>query len=201
MKKRIILFDIDRTIFDTDKLLRLQSENISKVVNAERFKEFWDSTLSGEKHITSEERLNLICSKFNIKNSKLLSNIFFGKEYKYIYSDSVYLETRVVFDKLKSKYRLGIYSEGTAKFQNHKFRSLGLDRYFDNDLIFIVDAKDTKEVLNKIPKDAIIVDDKETICGFLTKNDIRAIWLNRKDNRKSDKFETIYSLFDLLDVL
>ena len=96
---------------------------------------------------------------------------------------------------------MGIYSEGTAKFQNHKFRSLGLDRYFDNDLIFIVDAKDTKEVLNKIPKDAIIVDDKETICGFLTKNDIRAIWLNRKDNRKSDKFETIYSLFDLLDVL
>ena len=68
MKKRIILFDIDRTIFDTDKLLRLQSENISKVVNAERFKEFWDSTLSGEKHITSEERLNYYRIFFLEKN-------------------------------------------------------------------------------------------------------------------------------------
>lgn len=63
-KKGIILFDIDRTIFDTDKLLRLQFENISKIIdklNVKNFKEFWDSTLFGEKHITSEERLNLIC--------------------------------------------------------------------------------------------------------------------------------------------
>ncbi|KKP39430.1 MAG: hypothetical protein UR29_C0007G0081 [Candidatus Woesebacteria bacterium GW2011_GWC2_33_12] len=119
----------------------------------------------------------------------------------HIYNVNVYKETLEVLEKLKDKYRLGIYSEGTKKFQNHKFKSLGLNKYFDKDLIFIVDAKDTKEVLEKIPKDAIIVDDKETICEFLTKNEIRAIWLNRKDNRKSDKCETIYSLFELPVIL
>lgn len=196
MKNKIILFDIDRTIFDTDKLLKLQRENISKVINSrniEDFKKFWNSTLSGERHVTSEERLNLICSKFNIRDPKLLSNIYFGKEYKYIYSDSVYPETRIVFDKLKDEFIFGIYSEGTKKYQNHKFKSMGISNYFEPSLIFIVDAKDNKETLEKLPKESIIVDDKEIICEFLNKDGFRAIWLNRKDNKKSEIFETIHS--------
>ena len=108
--------------------------------------------------------------------------MFFMLQNTHIYNVNVYKETLEVLEKLKDKYRLGIYSEGTKKFQNHKFKSLGLNKYFDKDLIFIVD-------------------DKETICEFLTKNEIRAIWLNRKDNRKSDKCETIYSLFELPVIL
>lgn len=204
MVKKIILFDIDRTIFDTDKLLNLQYENISKIVNTHNvgdLKKFWESTLSGARHVTSEERIKLICSKFNIKNPKPLSDVYYDKEYTYIYSDSVYPETHAVLDKLKDSFIFGIYSEGTKKYQNHKFKNMGIVQYFDPNLVFIVDAKNTPEVVKKLPKDAVVVDDKESICEFLTKNGIKAIWLNKKDDRVSKNFETIHNLLELPSTL
>ncbi|HTK03218.1 MAG TPA: HAD family hydrolase [Alphaproteobacteria bacterium] len=204
MDKKVLLFDIDRTIFDTDKLLELQYESFAKIINTpdiEDFHKFWDNTLSGERHITSEERLNLICSEFKIQDFDLLSNVYYGNEYKYIYEESVFPQTKIVLNKLTEKFRLGIFSEGTEKYQNHKFKSLNLHDYFDKDLVFIFDAKDTQEALVKIPHGAIIVDDKERICQFLTENKIRAIWLNKNDDRNSSNFKTIHSLLELPGIL
>lgn len=115
----------------------------------------------------------------------------------HIYKENVFTETFEILEKLRNRFKFGIFSEGTTKFQNHKFKSMNLERYFDKNLIFIVDAKDTKEAINKIPKSAIIVDDKEHICGFLTKNKRKAIWLNKTDNRVNPNFETIHGLLDL----
>jgi len=78
---------------------------------------------------------------------------------------------------------------------------MNLDKYFNKDLIFIVNEKDTKEAVGKIPKNSIIVDDKESICDFLIENNINCIWLNRKDKRKSDKHKTIFSLLKLPAIL
>jgi hypothetical protein len=78
---------------------------------------------------------------------------------------------------------------------------MNLNEYFDKDLIFILDAKDNKEAVNKIPKGAIVVDDKERICEFLTEHRIKAIWLNKKDGRVSPNFQTIHNLVELPDYL
>lgn len=110
-------------------------------------------------------------------------------------------ETFDVFEKLKGSYRLGIYSEGTKKFQNYKFDALEIIHLLDDDLIFIVDLKTNPEAVSKIPKNSIVVDDKESVCDCLTNSGVKAIWLNKKDNQVSSKFQTIHSLTDLTKIL
>lgn len=145
--------------------------------------------------------MKLLCKKLNLSNFNSLLNIYYGDEYKYIYKNSIFKETEPILESLKTRFNLGIYSEGTDKFQNHKFQKMGISKYFDPNLIFIVSAKDTPEVVSKLPRGAIVVDDKEKICEFLTKNNIKAIWLNKIDDRESDRFKTIHNLSDLPDYL
>lgn len=61
----------------------------------------------------------------------------------------------------------------------------------------MADAKDTREVLKRIPKFAIIIDDKESICEYLNQNNIKTIWLNKTNGHVNLNFETIHSLLDL----
>lgn len=55
-----------------------------------------------------------------------------------IYRENVFPETLEILRKLKSRFKFGIFSEGTAKFQNHKFESMKLDKYFDKELIIVL---------------------------------------------------------------
>lgn len=207
MVRTPLLFDIDRTIFDTDRMSKTFNELTLKVLNTKsisflnKVKEKYLTTLKRDREFIPEDYFSLVCSECKFNNIKRLLDIFYAPKYAYIYKENVFKEAIKVFKILKDKYKLGIYSEGTARFQNHKFDSLGLNKYFDRDLIFIVDAKDNKETLERLPKESIIVDDKEIICEFLIKNSFRAIWLNRKDDRKLKKFETIYSLLELPAIL
>lgn len=157
--------------------------------------------MKNDREYDPEIILKLIAQEFKFSHIQKLLDVYFGKEYEHLYSGSVYPETFEIIEKLKDKFTFGIYSEGTSKFQNHKFRSMGISKYFEESLIFIVGAKDTSDVVSKLPKEAIIVDDKERICEFLTKNGIKAIWLNKSDGRESKKFTTIHKLLDLKEIL
>lgn len=205
--KKILLFDIDKTIFDTDKLSNSFNQNIAKVLGTtdinriNAIKEKYRKTLSNPREYVPEVSLKLIADDFRFKDVNKLIEIYSGKNYEYLYSDAVYPESFEVLEKLKEQYRLGIYSEGTGVFQNHKFQSMGIQKYFDKELIFIVDAKDNQKTLAKIPKGAIIVDDKERICEYLTQNGIKAIWLNRKNEKVNKKFITIHNLIELSGVV
>lgn len=207
MKKGIILFDIDKTIFNTESMSKEIDRKIIELLHHPdhklilEAKSQYKNTLTNERYFVPEDYIKILCKKINFNNKKSLEDIFYAKKYAYIYKENVYEETFEIIDKLKNSYQLGIFSEGTSRFQNNKFYSMNLDKFFNKDLIFIVNEKDTKEAIDKIPKNAIVVDDKETICQFLTDNGIRAIWLNRKDNRKSDSFKTIHSLLELLSIL
>lgn len=205
MSKRILLFDIDRTIFDTQKWIDITEKEIIKTLNFDINRKdisinFYLKSLVNDRKFNPEKYSEFLNKKFNIKMEVAL-NIVYGQSYGKFYSGSIYPETFEVIEKLKDKFTLGIYSEGTDKFQNHKFRSMGISKYFDKDLIFIVSAKDTLEVVSKLPKEAIVVDDKERICEFLTENNIKAIWLNKLDDRKSERFATIHNLLDLPNIL
>lgn len=204
--KQILLFDIDRTIFDTDKQNKLLKENILKVANSKAFKKLDKIYSKYKKSITRkgdyidyrpEDLSKFISKSFEIVSSLKIQDVYYAKKYNFIYKDSIYKDFLKILPDLYIEFVLGIYSEGYTKFQNHKFKSMGISKYFDPNLIFIVPAKDTPEVLSKIPKEAIIVDDKERICELLTQNGIKAIWLNKNNERKSEKFTTIHKLTDL----
>jgi FMN phosphatase YigB (HAD superfamily) len=205
--KQILLFDIDRTLLDTEKMSDWRNEVVLKILNTEDLdkiksvKADYRTTLKNERDYIPDEYLKTLNTELRFKDLKKLLSAYYGKEFDYIYEESVFSEVKTVLGQLNGKFRLGIFSEGTHKFQNHKFRAMNLNEYFDDDLIFINDAKDTPEVVSKIPKGAIVVDDKENICDFLFANRVKCIWLNKKDDRINDKYPTIHNLLELPKIL
>lgn len=201
--KGILLFDIDRTILDTTRLSGLFESGLEKVIKnvsseeVKKAKNDYSSSLSDKIEFDPDNLAEFLCKKFHSDDKDKILELYYGPENKNWYKDSVFPESYQVFEKLKNKYRLGVYSEGTKRFQNYKFNSMGISDLLDKNLIFIFDHKTNSEALSKIPKEAIIVDDKESVCEYLTDNGFRAIWLNKKDDRKSDKFKTIHQLIEL----
>lgn len=200
-KKGIVLFDIDRTIFDSEKLVSKINQRMGKLlgdINEELFlsiKEKYMNSLKFDREYDPENYIDVICSELNFKKPELLKSIYYGTEN--IYEDCAFPDAYKIFEELKPSYKLGIFSEGTTRFQNHKFISSGLKKYFEPELVFIFDNKSLPESLNIIPKDPIIVDDKESVCEYLIKANIKAIWLNKKDDRISNNFQTIHNLLEL----
>jgi FMN phosphatase YigB (HAD superfamily) len=207
MSKKIILFDIDRTIFDTDKPSMTRNEVILNILNnppRDEFnsvKEEYKSTLKNEREYIPEDYIKMLCKKYNFKNVNALLDTYYGEKYNILYKNSVYPEFFSVVEKLKNEYRIGIFSEGYKRFRENRLKAMEIDRHLDDELIFMFDEKDTNEAVSNIPSSAIIVDDKERICDFLFEKNIDCIWLNRKDERRSDKYRTIHTLLELLDIL
>lgn len=205
MEKQIVLFDIDKTIFDTNKLkTELQSKmlEIIKPTNLQILNDLlasYTKTLKNSSEFEPEDYIRFVAENLKLKNHKNLLDVFYGKEN--IYKDCLFPGVRLVFNKLKDRYKLGIFSEGTLKFQNHKFKSLEINKYLDKNLIYIFKEKTNKEALVKIPKHCVVVDDKKSVVEFLTKNNIRAIWLNRISSNVHGKFETVFSLKDVAAAL
>lgn len=203
MKRRIVLFDIDRTIFDTDRMSRIFDKEMLKIlktsnlVKFEKAKKTYKQMLQFDRDFRVEEYVRVISKAFDFTNQEKLTEVFFGSKFAHIYRDSVYPETYKILDELKVVYRLGIFSEGELKFQNHKFESMGLGKYFDRDLVFIVPAKDNKETLEKIPKGSIVVDDKRRICEFLAENGVKSVWLNKRMESEVTEFPVVHNLLEL----
>lgn len=203
-KKGIFLFDIDKTLFDTPKFIEVTSEKLAKLLEVDLsdislLDKEYTSTLKHNIDFDPETFADFLCRRFGFKNKKLIEDIYYTE--KSYYERNVFSDVKEVLNKLIVGFNLGIFSEGTKRFQNHKFRSLGLNDYFGKDIIFIQDAKDTEEIVKELPVGAVIVDDKEDICEFVTKHGFHAIWLNKKDNKVSDKFQTIHHLTELPSML
>lgn len=207
MKKPVILFDLDRTVFDTSKMSKTFDQLMLKILGNPEIEEFkkvksdYKATLKRDREFVPEDYVKALSEKFDPLKYQELLDVIFSEKYVSIYKESVFPETIELFEKLKDNHTLGLYSEGTLHFQIHKFESTGLGKYLDKNLIFIVEAKDEPDVIGNLPKDCVIVDDKEIICKYLTENGTKSVWLNNKNGRKSDKFMTIYKLLELPDVL
>lgn len=205
--KKVILLDIDRTIFDTSKLTESLISGISEIigdVGLKKLREAKDNfiaSLSADREFDPEKFTKFLCDKFNFERQDLLLDVFYSERNRHWYKDFVFPETFIVLKRLTNKYRLGVFSEGTKKFQNYKYNSMGISGLLDKELIFILGYKTNLEALAKIPSDSVVVDDKESVCEYLSNNGIKTIWLNKKDDRISDKFQTIHNLLELPDKL
>ncbi len=206
MKKGVLLFDIDRTIFDTDKMSAFLSEKLGDILGRQniteinRIKQDYIGSLERDREFTPDEFCRRLAKKFGVLDRGLLK-VFYGSEFNYIYQECVFSEFFELYKELENKFNFGVYSEGTLKFQMHKFKSMQIGKYLKKDLIFVLPVKDNAKTLKLVPKEAVIVDDKEIVCEVLNKNGFHAIWLNKKDGRESVKFDTIHSLLELPDKL
>ena len=199
---KIILFDIDRTMFDTDKFYAWFKQGLLSVLGEKKGKELKKAMLTYQnsrkrnKGFDPEDFLKHVIKETGFKKNEALINVFYGKDP--IYEKCLYPETVSVLQVMSKDYELGVYSEGIKRFQNHKFKSLHTSKYFNKDYIFIFQEKDSPTSINKLPIKSIIIDDKRVVVDHLNKKGFKVVWINRKSKEKHPTVPTIYNLKELL---
>lgn len=143
----IILFDIDRTLVDTDKFKKKAHRTILPSllgISPEDLQVLHDSYLG-----SIEASIYFSPRKFT---SFLQDELNFGEEIrkevldtwvssKNIWRSCVYPEVSEALESLKVEHFLGIFSEGNFEYQNAKLSCAGLLHYFEPRLIFIFPDK------------------------------------------------------------
>jgi FMN phosphatase YigB (HAD superfamily) len=124
---------------------------------------------------------------FTISESSLI-DIFLENEQ--IYKKSLYKDTEefLIFLSKKKDTKIGIYSEGVISFQENKIVKSGMFKYFDPSLIYIFKRKMEKGVLDTIPKDSLIIDNKQHIVDELNKFGFNAKLIDRPRQTLFDVF-------------
>lgn len=217
MKTKAILFDLDDTLSDSKKYIRLaHSENANKYIvgikNDKQKQEIIDDLvwLSTKKEIKKlKDRIKYIEDKYNVKITKPIFYRYFWnryiKKYYCLYGDAIY-----TLNELKKRgYLIGLISNSGYEVQYKKLEITGIKKYFD--VISISDElklyKPDKEIflytlrkLNIKSSEAIYVGDNYDvdIKGAINAN-IKPIWfLGNKNNNENIK--CIENLNELLKI-
>lgn len=205
--KPIILFDIDRTLFDTDAFTREYREKFIKYldVSAEKLEKILAKYQQGLPHHTDyvpDEFIKHLINSLNLsKQQKIydkLHNLFFEQEN---FSKSKYPEVASVLASLKDHYTLGIVSAGQPAYQKIKLAKLALTDYFDPKLIYILHRKTEPASLALLPENATIVDDDPTVIDVICSQKEKTfypVWINRKSIAVHPRCRTIHSLSELV---
>lgn len=203
MDKKIILFDFDKTISDTNgfvekfcfELNRLFS--IPKQITLVTFEEY-KSKLEFSTDFRPEDFSQDVSKKTGIDLKLIEECIFNPKNFP------VFEEVRHVLTELSIKNRLGIFSEGFDDWQKKKIKLSGLWDFFDPDLIIIERRKLSPESINKIPTGAVVIDDKRIVIENLanTRPDLYLVWINRLNGERIEapQIRTIKNLDELLTI-
>jgi FMN phosphatase YigB (HAD superfamily) len=183
----IILFDIDNTLIDTNTLKKYFAQHIIKLCNINLssyhdFEKSYIQKIKGSNNIDIYHYIKNIEKRFNC-SSKELEKLFIKNEK--IYHSVVYNEVEELLTKLKMRHTLGIYSEGNYNFQITKLRNSDLLGYFSKDYIYIFNNKLDKESVSKLPRQAVIVDDKKDVIDQLHRLHFQTIHLTDHRNYKS----------------
>ncbi|KKR11285.1 MAG: hypothetical protein UT39_C0009G0045 [Candidatus Woesebacteria bacterium GW2011_GWA1_39_21] len=198
--KKIILFDIDRTLIDTDYLAQetfkaIRHKIIGSTSQILEVRENYMKSLKSTTDFKPENYCKELSRRFG-SDYKTLTNTYyksFDKGNNLLYHDTI-----PTLKRLKQKYLLGIFSEGYAKFQRHKLKYSGILPYFDEKYIFIKRRKTNTNSLKSFPKDCVIIDDRLDICEELAKNKLNVIWFNRLNQKMPETPKTIYKLTELV---
>lgn len=198
--KRIILFDIDLTLINTDEyrersLTALASYTHKSIGEVEIAREQYINSLQTTKDFHPKELAKWMSMALGNNMEKLLDQIW----NKDILSGLVYEEVEIALEMLSEENTLGIYSEGFDDFQKLKLEANGLTKYFNPKWVFITRKKLGDVKVNTLGK-VTIVDDNIKICEMLNDyKDVTILWLNRKTNKKSKDVRTIFSLKELVN--
>lgn len=193
---QLVLFDIDRTLFDTDKYLAEMDQVLMLKIGA-RHEEFNDAVKEYYKNIDSVIRfvpndyLTHLSDTFAVPQ-KSLEDIFWDKQryLKYRYPDVV-----PTLDTISRKYSVGIFSEGDEEFQLFKYRTLSITLFINENQIYIVPDKNDEDFLRTVPDDAIIIDDSLKNIEVLNQyENFKPIWINREDEAVHEEIPTIFEL-------
>lgn len=178
--QKIILFDIDRTLLDTDTFLSRLISTISSITHREYgdIKERINEYIQELDLIYYFDFLDLL-EKLNVSAAEYQSIINEYSTNSYIFPK--YPDVIPALHQASQKnYSIGIFSEGSPRYQQNKLKNLQIDVFIDKNLVFIGQSKRTDEFLSNIPEGSIIVDDNIDVIAMLNKHGKHTpIFLNR----------------------
>jgi len=205
--KPILLFDIDRTLFDTDSFSKSYKSKFIKFFNTtpdkfEKIRSKYHDSLAKNTDYVPEEYFKHLVNSFHRDKQRdtyeKLHNLFYETEN---FSKNLYPEIVSCLKELKNRYLLGIFSEGYPPYQKIKLSKTSIYDYFDLKYIFIARRKTESHFLSTLPEECTIVDNDQMVIDELFKQKsafLNLIWINRKNKDKHPLSRTIYSLKDLV---
>ena len=197
-----ILFDIDRTLFDTDKFVESTNKGLATLAKTTvqavcQKKDEYIHSLAHDFLFRTQEYATHLGAFFNLLPKDILHEFLDNPEH---YAHALYPDTLTTLQVLGKRSLLGIYSEGEISFQHNKLHKTGLIHHMHPQHIHIYERKLTDDVVKKLPKGVIIVDDKLTVVEGLTTYGVQAIWINRKTKEKHATIPTVFSLSEVVDL-
>lgn len=185
MKNKILLFDIDYTLFDTDIFRGTSLKEIALRCNLDgkRVREFYAEYRKGDQNpagINMKHFTEQIGKEFNLSPEFLFSIVMDTQK---LYLDSLYPDAVATLALLSKEYPLGIFSQGYREFQENKLRQCGIMPYFKKEYIFIFPDKTLSSVLNTLPENAVIIEDKLSVVQKINPPLI-AIQMDRSNTQK-----------------
>lgn len=206
MKGKIILFDIDGTLFDSSSFIKDFYENISAKFNLgsddiATIQKFSEENKKQNGYFLPGIFLDKIAHNFPSIDLGLLNKIFWNID---LFEENMYKDTSLVRDLSKVAV-IGIFSKGDSDFQKQKITFFG--DFLDNDNIYIFPDKLSKinEVLGQYNNFQVYLIDNENDVLTRAKDlfpDIYAILIDRKNDKKeTEKILKIKSLNDLKSII
>ncbi len=201
IRKKIVLFDIDGTLFDSrffGEKVRIQFSKTLKIDPAriEKVSSKYFENLESGTDFNPQTFIEFLEGKFSINNA-ILWKIFWGN--KENYKKALYPEVTKTLCQLAANNKLGIYSQGFRKFQLHKLSQSGILDFFQKEYIFISRRKLRPSLIKSMPESSVIVDNHPGVVEKLNfAKRFNIIWLNRISNEKIVSIQTIQKLDDLI---
>jgi FMN phosphatase YigB (HAD superfamily) len=199
--KPLILVDIDRTIFDTDKFHSLYTKMFLPVLQTslaefETSRQSYSAGLISPTDFLPANYLKHLASHFSAPYKKLHRIYYDSQNFK----ESLYSDTVPALKSLKDSYILGIFSEGYPSFQKTKLKKSGIYDLFDQKFLHVHRRKTLPSVLQKLPDQTIIIDDKSQVIDALKSyKGLRGILIDR--NQKFHRHDSVTSLSQLQDFI
>lgn len=229
MKKKVIIFDGDDTLWKTQELYDEAKKKFKELMLSQGFDE---DVLKMLDDIDAERVKILKFSKSRFLESMLITYAIFVGKYQKNWSTEIEREIRgyaqsvfkfppVLYDdtidvlkELSQKFTLVLFTNGDREIQEQKINSLGEEFSALFSKIYIAEIKTTEEY-EKIISDLGVSAEDVWVVGNSVKSDInpalklglKAIWLQRKswkyeeDKLFSDKVFIAYSLTDVKNLL
>lgn len=193
MNNSVILFDIDHTLFDTDKLRSLIMENIIVVTKnlikcttgdvAYGILVTEEKMLRGKQKFIINDFIDHLGSYFKSDRLKIeLGNLFSSPD---IFSSCLYPDARLTLDLMSRHFHTGVFSSGDVFFQRMKIRGSGIEPYFRPEHINILERKSINipKIIDKYRGfNLAIVDDRASVIEKARelRTDVVGIWIDRK---------------------
>lgn len=204
MATSLVLFDLDKTLFDTASFMRTLLERWARntaqpLSRLEQANQEYQATLSQSTDFDPQANLAHIAAALAVPVGLLAVEL----DQAPLFEAAVYPEVPSVLRQLKqTNMPLGIFSQGTLEWQQRKLSLSGLNSFFEQRYMLIEKRKVRPEIIAHFVPETMVVDDKQAVVQALTEYPVvRPVWINRLSSETWSNGPTIHSLTDLLPLV